>query len=162
MIWAIYALYERVTGRVRCPSGLSEAIASTIGVKQGCPLSPTLFGLYIGEISDYILRVGGEGGTLAGTPVHIMLYADDIVLISESSEGLQSHLTALDDFCTQRGLTVNLGKTKVMIFHTSSAMRSAATFTAGGGRVDVVTSYVYLGVTFTSLQRTLHYEAGSY
>ena len=33
MIWAIYALYERVTGRVRCPSGLSNTIASTIGVK---------------------------------------------------------------------------------------------------------------------------------
>ena len=73
MIWAIYALYERVTGRVRCPGGLSEAIAGTIGVKQGCPLSPTLFGLYIDEISDYILRAGGEGGDLAGTPVHIML-----------------------------------------------------------------------------------------
>ena len=47
---------------------------------------------------------------------------------------------------------MNLGKTKVIIFHTSSAVRSAATFTAvEGGRVDVVTSYVYLGVTFTSL-----------
>ena len=50
-----------------------------------------------------------------------------------------------------RELIVNLGKTKVMIFHTSSAVRSAATFTAAGGQVDVVTSYVYLGVTFTSL-----------
>ncbi|KAI5054061.1 hypothetical protein GOP47_0031046 [Adiantum capillus-veneris] len=38
-----------------------------------------------------------------------------------------------------------------MIFHTSSAVRSAATFTAAGGQVDVVTSYVYLGITFTSL-----------
>ena len=90
-----------------------------------------------------------------------MLYADDIVLISESPEGLQSHLRALDDFCAQRGLSVNLGKTKVMIFHTSSAVRSAATFTATGGQIDVVTSYVYLGVTFTSLP-AFPYEAGSY
>ena len=151
MIWAIYALYETVTGRVGCPGGISETIASTIGLKQGCPLSPTLFGLYIDEIFDYILRAGGQGSDLAGTPVHIMLYADDIVLISVSLEGLQRHLGALDDFCIQRGLTVNLGKTKIMIFHTSSAVRSAATFTATGGRVEVVTSYVYLGVTFTSL-----------
>ena len=151
MIWAIYALYERVTGRVRCPGGLSEALSSTIGVKQGCPLSPTLFGLYIDEISDYILRAGGAGADLAGTPVHILLYADDIVLISESPEGLQRHLDALDEFCTHRGLTVNLGKTKVMIFHTSPAVRSTATFTAAGGAIEVVTSYVYLGVTFVSL-----------
>ena len=152
MIWAIYTLYERVTGRVRCPGGLSESIASTIGVKQGCPLSPTLFGLYIDEITDYILRAGGAGADMAGTPVHILLYADDIVLISETPEGLESHLSALDEFCLHRGLTVNLGKTKVMIFHTSSAARRAATFTAAGGPVEVVTSYVYLGVTFTSRQ----------
>ena len=60
---------------------------------------------------------------LAGTPIHIMLYADDIILISESQAGLQQHLNALDDFCTQRGLTVNLGKTKVMIFHRSTLVR---------------------------------------
>ena len=65
---------------------------------------------------------------------------------------MQNHLRALDDFCTQRGLIMNLGKTKVMIFHTSSAVRSAATFTAAGGWIEVVTSYVYLGVTFTSLR----------
>jgi len=150
MTWAIYALYEQVTGRARCPGGLSDPIASTIGVKQGCPLSPTLFGLYIDEISDYVLRAGGQGADLAGTPVHIMPYADDIVLISKSQEGLQCHLGALDEFCMQRGMTVNLGKTKVMIFHTSRGVRHSTAFTVAGGRVEVVESYVYLGVTFAS------------
>ncbi|MCO5591745.1 hypothetical protein L7F22_045737 [Adiantum nelumboides] len=92
---------SQVTGRVRCP-----------GVKQGCPLSPTLFGLYIDEISDYVLRAGGAGPDLASTPVHIMLYADDIILLSETQEGLECHLRALDDFRIHRELTVNLGKTK--------------------------------------------------
>ncbi|MCO5608871.1 hypothetical protein L7F22_063089 [Adiantum nelumboides] len=126
MIWAIHSL--------------SDSIASTIGVKQGCPLSPTLFGLYINEISDYILRAGGAGSDLAGIPVHIMLYADDIILVSETQKGLQSHLRALDDFCPHRGLTVNLGKTKVMIFHTSRTVRSRAVLIAAGGQVDVVDS----------------------
>ena len=89
MIWGIYALYEQVVARVQCPGGLSEAIASTVGVKQGCPLSPTLFGLYIDEVADYIVHGGGGGVDLAGTSVHIMLYADDIILISESQVGLQ-------------------------------------------------------------------------
>lgn len=79
-----------------------------------------------------------------------MLYADDIVLVSESPGGLQQHLHALDDFCTQRGLTVNLGKTKVMVFHTSRQGRSQLTFTLAGCQVEVVTSYVYLGVTFSA------------
>ncbi|MCO5548265.1 hypothetical protein L7F22_001722 [Adiantum nelumboides] len=68
MIWGIHSLYAQVTGRVRCPGGLSDPFASTIGVKQGCPLSPTLFGLYIDKISDYILRAGGAGSDLAGDP----------------------------------------------------------------------------------------------
>lgn len=88
MAWGIYALYEKVLGRVRCPGGLSYIIASTVGVKQGCPLSPTLFGLYIDEVAHYIAQSEGDGMDLAGTPIHIMLYADDIILISESQAGL--------------------------------------------------------------------------
>ncbi|MCO5571119.1 hypothetical protein L7F22_024851 [Adiantum nelumboides] len=153
MLWGIFSLYERVSARVRCPGGTSSSLANTIGVKQGCPLSPTLFGLYIDELSEHILRDGGGGVDLAGTHIHIMLYADDIVLVSESQEGLQRHLQILDDFCTRRGLTVNLGKTKVLIFHTSRQVRSSATFTLAGGRVEVTDSYVYLGTTFTATTR---------
>ncbi|MCO5590480.1 hypothetical protein L7F22_044450 [Adiantum nelumboides] len=60
MIWGIYALYEHVSCRVRCPGGISDTLVSTIGVKQGCPLSPTLFGLYIDEIVDFIQQRGGD------------------------------------------------------------------------------------------------------
>ena len=83
MQWGIYALYESVSGKVRSPKGLSEAVACTIGVKQGCPLSPTLFGLYIDEVSQYIERFGGSGAHLASIAIQILLYADDIVLISD-------------------------------------------------------------------------------
>ena len=91
----IYALYESVSGKVRSSKGLSEAVASTIRVKQACPLSPTLFGLYIDEASHYIERFEGLGECLAGIAIQILLYADDIVLISDSPEGLQRHLNAL-------------------------------------------------------------------
>ncbi|MCO5577073.1 hypothetical protein L7F22_030895 [Adiantum nelumboides] len=134
----------------KCPGGLSDPLVSTIGVKQGCPLSPTLFGLYIDEIVDFIQRSGGDGVELGGTTVHILLYADDIVLVSESAEGLQQHLRGLDDFCSQRGMTVNLGKTKVLIFHTSARVRRQSSFTAAGGDIEITGSYVYLGVTFTA------------
>ena len=76
-----------MSGKIRSSKGLSEAVASTIGVKQGCPLSPTLFGFYIAEVSHYIHRFG--------VWEHILLYADDIVLISDSLEGRQGHVNAL-------------------------------------------------------------------
>ena len=43
LISGIMVLYKSIAGRVRTPEGLSNQIHSTIGMKQGCPLSPTLF-----------------------------------------------------------------------------------------------------------------------
>ena len=100
---------------------MSSEITSTIRVKQGYPLSPTLFGLYIDEISEFVERIGGPGAPLASILIPLLLYTDDIVLISDSAEGLQRHLDALQEFCLQRDLTVNLGKTKVMVFNASQS-----------------------------------------
>lgn len=84
---------------MQCPDGLPETIASTIGVKQECPLSPTLFRLYIDEIVDIITQGGGGTINTSGTPAHIMQYVDNLILVSESREGLKSYLQALE----QRG-----------------------------------------------------------
>ncbi len=159
--WGIYALYESVSGRVRTPNGLSESTRSTVGVKQGCPLSPTLFGLYIDEISEYIERWGGSGAGLAGVTIPILLYADDIVLISDSPEGLQRHLNALKLFCTDKDLSVNLNKTKVMVFNTTQAWvtRAEPEFFFGDEKVAYTRSYTYLGVTFTGPRLSLHEAA---
>ena len=89
-------------------------VASTIGMRQGCPLSHALVGLYIDEVSHYIDRFGGVGACLAGIAIQMLLYADDIMLISDSPEGLPRHLNALKLFCTDKGFLINMDKTKVM------------------------------------------------
>ena len=49
---------------------------------------------------------------------------------------------------------MNLGKTKVMVFHTSTTTtRKQTTLTLGGGQVEVLGSYVYLGITFKGTLR---------
>ena len=151
LIWGTVALYKTVTGRVRTPQGMSDTIHSTIGVKQGCPLSPTLFGMYVDEVSDYIEREGDRGAQLSGTWIPLLLYADDIVLISDSPEGMQRHLDALHTFAQDTGMSVNLGKTKVMVFNTTAqwVRRSAPIFTYGQERVEYTDMYTYLGVVFS-------------
>ena len=94
---------------MRTLEGLSTLIHSTIGVKQGCPLSPTLFGMYVDEVSDYIDRFNDCGAQLAGTWISLLLYADDIVLIADFPLGMQGHLDALHRFAQDSGLSVNLG-----------------------------------------------------
>ena len=58
---------------------------------------------------------------MADVMIQILLYADDIVLLSSSAEGLQRHLDALEEFYFDRDLSVNLGKIKIMVFNASPA-----------------------------------------
>ena len=161
IIWGIMALYGLVTGHVRTLEGMSDIVHSTIGVKQGCPLSPTLFGMYVDEVSDYIDREGDRGAQLAGTWIPLLLYADDIVLISKSPEGMQRQLDALHNFTKDSGLSVNLGKTKIMVFNTAPqwVRRSAPTFVYDRVTVEYTDAYTYLGVLFTGPRFTLRRAA---
>ena len=68
--------------------------------KPNLSLSLSLFGMYIDEITNFIALKRCNGVVLGGTQVRILLYADDIVFISEFVHNLQRHLNALDDFCT--------------------------------------------------------------
>jgi hypothetical protein len=70
--------------------GLSSTFPCTIGVKQGCPLSPLLFGLNIDALGSRITALASDDGpNLVGIAVKLLLYADDLVLMSKSLWGLQ-------------------------------------------------------------------------
>ena len=68
-------------------------------VKQGCPVSPTLFGLYIDQLETHLQYHAQDAPELQGKKVSILLYADDIVLMSRSPAGLQHLLHVLQLFC---------------------------------------------------------------
>ena len=56
------------------------------------------------------------------------LNADDLVLLSESSSGLQSCLNKLEAYTEKWGLKLNLKKTKMMMFNNSRAKKPKETF----------------------------------
>ena len=112
----VHRIYEEVKVKIRTSASISESFRSDIGVKQGCLLSPTLFGLYIDKLEEWLNLQGGDGVRLGEFVIKLLLYADGIVLISKSSHGLQMHLYSLDQFCTAVGMQVNTSKTKITIF----------------------------------------------
>jgi len=102
MLEALKSYYANVRVCVDIPSlGRSAPFDSTMGVKQGCPMSPTLrlFGLYIDQLETHLQYHAQDALELQGQKVSILLYADDIVLMSRSPAGLQHLLHVLQLFC---------------------------------------------------------------
>jgi len=113
-------------------------------VKQGCPLSPLLFGLYIDALESRIVAlVGDDGPDLAGTAVKLLLYADDLVLMSKSLRGLQKQLDELSAFCKERDLTMNVKKTKVVVF---GSRVNSSPLHYDGSPIEEVASFCYLRI----------------
>ena len=83
-------------------------------------------------------------------PWSCLLFADDIVLLSESKEGIQKCLNNLETFTVEWDMSVNKKKTKIMIIQNRGRMPSME-FKYKGENLEIVNSYKYLG---TLISRT--------
>jgi hypothetical protein len=129
--------------------GLSAQFSCGVGVKQGCPLSPLFFGLYLDGLEKHLDALDGNNPPqLADIVGKLLLYADDLALMSETPQGLQKQIDALSEFCVERQLVINVSKTKVVVFE---KCRSAALeFTYRGTTIERVQSFRYLGLELHS------------
>eukprot|EP00983_Pelagomonas_calceolata_P030851 969359-Pelagomonas_calceolata.AAC.1 len=83
------------------------SVQPTHSVKQGCPLSPLLFSIYVNDIGRI---TEGETGAVTGLPnfyVFSMLYADDRALTANNHTHMQAMLNKLQDHAIRKCLTVN-------------------------------------------------------
>ena len=84
------------------------------GVRQGYTLSPRLFNVFIDRVTREAKRQFQSEVKLSTGDVGVLLFADDMVVMAESVEGLQSNLQVLSDVLSRWELKVNWRKTKVM------------------------------------------------
>ena len=83
---------------------------------------------------------------LLATLIAVLLFVDDIALMSYSPSGLQHQLSILDKFCADQGLTLNVNKTKIVTFQPGSIECQAFNFQ--GQVIESVDVLRYLGIAF--------------
>lgn len=77
----------------------------------------------------------------------IFLYADETIIFAESAEGLQKALDVFEQYCFEWKLTVNVSKTKIVIF-SKRKFNKNVTFKLCNEIIEIKDSYVYLGLLF--------------
>ena len=139
-------LYWKQKSTVRVADEESSSQDIKRGVRQGCVLSPELFNLY----SEIIMRDLSDldGIKLGGRKINNIRYADDTALIADSKEKLQDLVHCLVRVSGERGLKLNVSKTKVMVI-TKGHERIEANININGQVLEQVERYMYLGSIVT-------------
>lgn len=127
LISVIQKMYEHTAYRVG-----DNTFQSHMGVKQGCPLSPLLFALYIADL-DKVLERNQSGGVVFGrTKVHCLAFADDLVLLAGSAAEMKDMIKALLRFA------------RIMVFGRRGA---CATWLVEDKEYEEARVFKYLGIT---------------
>ncbi|CAH2105470.1 unnamed protein product [Euphydryas editha] len=151
-ISVIKNIYGNCTCRITLESKGPE-IAVKRGVRQGDPLSPTLF---ISVLENVFRHLDWDrcGIIVKGTHFNHLRFADDIVLVSESCKELQYMITTLHSASTQVGLNMNPSKTKIM------TNTRQIPINVNNVPLEYVKEYIYLGkqVSFKTNNNLLEVE----
>ena len=119
----IRSIYTEVMSCVKNINTFSDFFKSDIGLMQGEVLSPFLFSLFINDLEIYLQQNPNAGLSLEQISIYLLMFADDAVILSDSIEGLQSSLNYLEMFCIKWNLTVNIDKTKIVVFRKVGAIK---------------------------------------
>ena len=85
---------------------------------------------------------------MSTSPVNL-LYADDLLIVSESKSGLQHSLDKLHNYCKNWKLDLNIKKTKIVIF-SKSLQKEQTQFMFGDKHLQIADTCSYLGIKLTA------------
>ena len=166
MYRAICSLYAGCTSTVRLGGalGYTDFFGIDTGVRQGCLLSPWLYALFINDIATEIRQLKGAGVTLQLSPesieeLFLLMYADDIALMSETLESLQRQLTCASDFAHRWNFQFNQQKSATMCFKANTDTSELPKLLLSEVELSWTASYKYLGVELESGGTCLKFKA---
>jgi hypothetical protein len=149
-MWRVVrGMYTTVESAVLVGEEKTEWFELHTGVRQGCVMSPVLFSLFINGLAREV-KEKGMGVKMGERRVTLLLYADDIVLLSETPADLQRMMDVVSEYSRKWRFSINpkKGKSEVLIFGRKS--RHQRKWMLAGKEVGETTTYKYLGVELQS------------
>jgi hypothetical protein len=147
---AIRTILDNTWYAIRVEGQHGHSFMSHIGVPQGNPISPTLFGVFSDGLPRYLRhRCPGIGVVLPdGTCIQILGYADDFALVATSKEDLQLLLDATQAWCEATCMYLNVLKTQILPINFASDTQISVT--CRGEVLPIVDEARYLGLHIDS------------
>ena len=105
-------------------SSIGDWFRTTIGVRQGCLLSPTLFNIFLERIMTDALEDHKGTVSTGGSTITNLRFADDIDGLAGEEEELANLGKHLDKASTAYGMEISAEKTKLMTTPVASTQRS--------------------------------------
>ena len=125
MLSVLRAMYSNLKSCVKTNDGLSEYFSCCKGTRQGCMFSP-FFLKYLNEFIDSLRDSYTNEGVHVSDMYNnhkLLLYADDIAMFNDTVGRLQHEINILQQYCQKWGMTVNLKKTKIIVFRNGGIYR---------------------------------------
>ena len=137
--------YSHQTMRVRWGNVTSAPIFVTNGVRQSGILSPFLFNVYMNDLSMSLNRCG-TGGRAGDLIINHIMYADDLVILSPCTAGLQQLLKICSQYGDECDIKYNAIKSKIMIIRSREDKQSPfPAFYLAGTKLSQCSEIKYLG-----------------
>ena len=106
--------HSKTSFRVKNNGRVSSMIFNKLGVNQGGVASGLLFRKCMSDLKTYLSTA--HGICMSNEIIAHLLWADDLILFSDTFKGLQIQLDGLKQFCSNNHMIVNEIKTKIMVF----------------------------------------------
>ena len=100
--------------QVQMNGSVGEWFRTTVGVRQGSLLSPTLFNILLERIMSDALKEHDGKVSIGGRNVTNLRFADDIDALAEEEQELEALVESLDKTCTRYKMEISAEKTKLL------------------------------------------------
>ena len=141
LIHTIKVLCTRATSAVLLQGAVGEWLRTSVGVRQGCLLSPTLFNIFLERIMTAALRDHSGTVSIGGWTITSLMFADDIDGLAGKEEELASLVKQLNTASSRYGMKISAEKTKLM---TNSAQPITTKITVSGKELETADHFKYL------------------